>query len=40
MALHLDTQQVLELLFYDDFDLSVGDSSDEEGEGMYAYLGV
>lgn len=40
MASLLDKGQFLEFCFKDDFNLSDGDSSDEEGEGMNAYLGV
>ena len=35
----LKTDEVVELLFDDDFGVSEGDSSDEDGEGVFAYAG-
>ena len=33
----LKTDEVVELLFDDDFGVSEGNSSDEDGEGVFAY---
>ncbi len=35
----LSTDEVVELILDNDFDFSEGDSSDEEGGGLYAYTG-
>ncbi len=33
----MDADEVLQRLFEDDFSLSKGDSSDDDGEGIFAY---
>ena len=39
MARKLGVDEVLQRLFDDDFGLSEDDSSDEDGEGIFAYAG-
>ena len=39
MVARYSVSEVIDLLFDDDFCLSDGDLSDEEGDGLYAYLG-
>ena len=39
MATRYSDSEVIDLLFDDDFGLSDGDLSAEEGDGLYAYLG-
>ena len=39
MARKLGVDKVLQRLFDDDFGLSEDDSSDEDGEGIFAYAG-
>ncbi len=35
----MDADEVLQRLFEDDFSLSEGDSSDDDGEGIFGYAG-
>ena len=39
MSKFLSVDEVVERLFDDDFSFSEGDSSDEKGEGIFAYAG-
>ena len=39
MSKFLSVDEAVERLFDDDFSFSEGDSSDEEGEGIFAYAG-
>ena len=39
MAARYIVSEAIDLLFDDDFGLSDGDLSEEEGDGLYAYLG-
>ena len=39
MAARYSVSEAIDLLFDDDFGLSDGDLSEEEGDGLYAYLG-
>ena len=39
MSKFLSVDEVVERLLDDDFSFSEGDSSDEEGEGIFAYAG-
>ena len=38
MAARYSVSEAIDLLFDDDFGLSVGDLSEEEGNGLYAFL--